>query len=81
MKYVYSVRCDRLDLHGNVTRVYGVDVRDGKCTVKSSVNLFVSKEEAEDFVAICNRLDLDIIHFDDVVLDLLKGRELGAVMD
>jgi len=81
MLYVYSVRCDVLSIHNKVTNVYGINVSHNNQIVKASINLFDRKEDAEEFAQICNKLDLDIIHFEDVILDLIKGRELNAVMD
>ena len=81
MQYTYSVRCDISNICGKETQVYGIDVSYESEILRSSLNLFDKKEDAEDFAEICNKLDLDVIHFDDVIRDLLKGRELSAVMD
>ena len=69
-----------LNIKNTEIEVYGIDVYCKNEIVKSALNLFKEKEDAEKIVEICNELELDIIHFDDVVLDLLKERELYAVM-
>lgn len=81
MQYTYSVRCDIRNIRGKERKVYGIDASYEGEVLRSSVNLFDRKEDAENFARICNKLDLDVIHFDDVILDLLKDRELSAVMD
>lgn len=81
MQYTYSVRCDIRNIRGKERKVYGIDASYEDEVLRSSVNLFDRKEDAENFARICNKLDLDVIHFDDVILDLLKDRELSAVMD
>jgi len=80
MKYRYLIRSDVLNIKNTEIKVYGIDVYCNNEIVKSALNLFSEKEEAEKFAGICNELELDIVHFDDVVLDLLKERELYAVM-
>ena len=75
MQYTFSVRCDMMNIRNCVTNVYGINVSLNDEIVKSSINLFDRKEDAEEFADICNKLDWDIIHFNDVILDLIKCRE------
>ena len=77
MKYRYEVRRDKTS-SGNV--VYGINVVRNGVTIKSAMGIFSSEKAAADFAEVCNKLELDVIHFDDVVLDLLKERELCVVM-
>ena len=77
MKYHYTVRRDKTS-SGNA--VYGITVVQNGIIVKQALGLFSCEKSASDFAEVCNKLELDIIHFDDVVLDLLKERELCVVM-
>ena len=78
MKYRYIVRTDKSST--DKTFVYGINVVKNGVVIKSALGLFSCEKAAADFAEVCNRLELDVIHFDDVVLDLLKERELCVVM-
>ena len=48
--------------------------KDGKQITLSHISdVFLNKAEAEHFVELCNRLQLDIIHLPDVIEDALAG--------
>jgi hypothetical protein len=51
-------------------KAYGVLVRDCDGNVRLKISdVFTDKDNAEDFVAKCNRLGLDIIHIYDAIED------------
>ena len=48
--------------------------KDGKQMIHSHISdVFLNKKEAEHFVELCNRLQLDIVHLPDVIEDALAG--------
>lgn len=72
MQYVYKIRTDEiLDEARRAHAVYGVDVFCGKVLLKEVPDIFCSKDEAEQFVALCNASELDIEHLIDVIEDAI----------
>lgn len=52
--------------------VYGIDVIDSYGQVVQSVSdIFISKDKAEKFIAVCNSLKLSLVHLTDVIYDYI----------
>lgn len=69
----YCVRQDEVsDESGRKYLVYGIDVlnNDGR-VLKSIPDVFFDRNEAENFVELCNKKQLDQIHLEDVVMDII----------
>ena len=58
------------DASGMVRTVYGIELRRGNLVKQAFPDLFTDADEAEQFVQLCNRLELSEIHFRDVVEDV-----------
>ena len=72
MGYVYKLRTDRISgQDGEVHTVYGIELfEEGHC-VQSVGDVFLDPEEADNFVSMCNRLQLSKVHLMDVIEDAL----------
>ncbi len=65
----YYMRSDTiLDDEGVSHTVYGIELPNKNISIK---NIFINRKEAEDFVKLCNDLDLSYIHLEDVIQDVL----------
>lgn len=72
-KYTYRVKTTSISGgQGNSRSVYGIEVLNsiGR-SLKVVPNIFLDATQAEKFVDLCNSEELDIIHLDDVIEDLL----------
>lgn len=69
----YCLRQDEVyNESGRKYLAYGIDVLDdGGCVLKSVSDVFFNLKEAENFVEICNKKQLDPIHLEDVVMDVI----------
>lgn len=70
----YKLRKDKLFLKDvGFYSAYGIDVFDGisKSHVRSIPDISLEKEPLEKLIHLCNYLDLDIVHLDDIVEDFL----------
>ena len=72
MKNEYRVRADIVhDEEEQAHTVYGIDLLvDGKVT-RSVPDVFFEAKKADEFVHLCNTLELSPLHLDDVVEDAL----------
>ena len=74
MKYTYSIRQDTIQTEEKGPLVvYGIDLsvkNAGKIT--SIPDIFLVREEAESFVALCNRKQLNPTHLQEVIEDILS---------
>ncbi len=73
MSYIYYMRTDTIyDEDGKPHIVYGIEAISLQGEVLSSFpDVFFDKQEAENFVKLCNDSGLDIIHLSDVVEDAI----------
>ena len=72
MKYYYRVKIEKEILgEENSKETYGIEaVSMGGVSLRAVGGLFSRLEEAERFVALCNRGELSLLHIDDAVADL-----------
>lgn len=69
MKPAYKLRTDTvLTEQGTFATVYGIEAPDQNISIP---DIFTSKPAAEEFVKLCNRLDLSPEHVYEVIDDLL----------
>ena len=72
MKHYYRVKIEKEILgEENSKETYGIEAvsMDG-ASLRAVGGLFSRLEEAERFVALCNRGELSLLHIDDAVADL-----------
>ncbi len=68
----YQLREDKFEDESNqLHTVFGIDITDNGVVVRMIPNVFYCKEKGQSFVDLCNRLELDPIHIDDVIADAL----------
>ncbi len=69
----YRLRTDTVfDEDNNAFLVYGIDaVTEKGEAIKSIADIFFDKDKAEEFIALCNKNDLSIVHLEEVVNDVL----------
>lgn len=71
-KYTYKLRVDHFLSEDNISYVlYGITAVDVSTmqVVESIPDVFLDKHRAEDFIGLCNKLELDICHLYDVIED------------
>lgn len=76
IQYTYRLREDTCaDDDGTLVKVYGIEVydRQSSAPLLTYANLFTRRNQAEELIDLCNRLELDPIHLTDVVEDALVG--------
>ena len=78
MQITYTLRTDIVtDEDNNKHTVYGVDAVDRfKNTLKSVADIFFDKEKAEEFIELCNREKLELIHLQDVLENIIDDEFL-----
>lgn len=62
-------RINTYSYNANIT--YGIDVIDEERTVRQYANLSDNAEEIKKLVILCNSLDIEECHIDDIVEDFL----------
>ena len=73
MNYIYRLNETTVtDEEGKKHIVYGIDAID-KCgnILASYTDIFFDRTKAENFVALCNKCELELIHLPDVVEDAI----------
>ena len=50
---------------------YGIAVMRGEERVRMVSDVFLDRAKAAEFVELCNRLELDPVHLDDVIADAI----------
>jgi hypothetical protein len=74
MKLTYHVHCGTIvGEDGGERNTYGIEMRCGGRTDRIIEDVFTDAGEAERFAALCNRLEVSSLHFDDVVADAVSG--------
>lgn len=73
MAVYYRLRQDLIQRDdGYSTVAYGLDAVDDAGRILRSVpDLFLDRQRAMDLIALCNALELSLIHLDDVIEDIL----------
>ena len=72
--YTYCIREDICrDEDGTLIPVYGIEVFDGQSPTPllSYRDLFTRRRQAEELIELCNRLELDPVHLNDVIEDAM----------
>ena len=72
LKYTYRLRENHCtDEDGTPVTVSGIEVFEDRSTapILSYSDLFTRRDQAEELIGLCNRLDLDPVHLNDVVED------------
>lgn len=74
MKYTYRVRIGTVyNEEGSAYLSYGVEALNEKGEALDSVSdVFLNKDRAEQFVRICNRGELSLIHLKDAIEDAIS---------
>lgn len=69
MKYYYSIRTDTVrDEADNVWTVYGITIADENgAVIKTIPDVFLNKAQVEEFVNLCNKLQLAPVHIMDAI--------------
>lgn len=69
MNYLYSLRTDNAtDENGQSVSVYGITV----LKIETSIpNIFTDESEAKEFISLCNKEELDPIHLQSAIEDLM----------
>ena len=57
---------------GNTRTAYGIEMKRGGVTERVVCDLFTDAAECEAFAALCNRLALSDVHFEDVIEDIVQ---------
>ena len=57
---------------GNNRPTYGIEMKRGGVTERIIDDIFTDAAECEAFAALCNRLELSAIHFEEVVADVVQ---------
>lgn len=71
LKHVYCLRADTLDDEKGMTvKTYGITALKEERTVP---NLFSDRATAKNFVDLCNKEELELVHLQNVIDDLLAG--------
>ena len=63
-----TVNCET----GNARTTYGIEMRRGGIAERIIDDIFTDAAECEAFAALCNRLELSDIHFEEVVADVVQ---------
>lgn len=74
MNYIYKIRSDKIvGEEGEIFTVYGIDaVNINTNHVEVSIpDIFFEKKQAEEFINLCNKEKLMIVHLWDVIEDVL----------
>lgn len=76
MWYKYRVKQNTLHSpEGKEYITYGVEaVTDSGEVIQSFSDVFLDRETAEKFVAVCNQCELSLLHFADAVEDAVVGQ-------
>ncbi len=76
MRHEYRLKQNTLhSQEGKEYIAYGIEAVDPSGTVlKSFADVFFDRKAAEDFVALCNRCELSLLHFADAVEDAIGGQ-------
>ena len=73
MSVTYHVCTDAVNSEdGTVRTTYGIEMKRGGVTERVVRDIFTSAAECAAFAALCNRLELSDVHFDDVVQDIVQ---------
>lgn len=74
MKTIYRLRKDSAhDSEEALHIAYGIEALNEQGYVVESIeNVFFNKATATNFIALCNELDLSLLHLFDVVEDILE---------
>ena len=75
MEYIYKLRSDKIvSEEGESFIVYGIDAEnvDTKNIEVSIPDIFFDKKTAEEFINLCNKEELMIVHLWDVIEDVLS---------
>lgn len=69
----YKLREDVLALNEQSYKTYGIDVLDTKTKeiLKSVEDISLDKSPLEELISLCNELELDTVHLEDVIEDFL----------
>ncbi len=74
MGCTYRLRMDQIDDQSGTTHtVYGVELWEDGCLVRAVDDVFFDREKAEEFVSLCNRLQLSAVHLTDVIADAVEN--------
>jgi len=57
---------------GTIRTIYGIEMKRGGITAQIARDVFTDAAECEALAAICNRLELSDVHFDDVIQDAVQ---------
>ena len=73
MNYIYRLNETTVtDEEGKKHIVYGIDAVDKRGNILASyTDIFFDRTKAENFVALCNECELELIHLPDVVEDAI----------
>ena len=72
MKYEYKIREDVItDEEGELHTVFGIEAWCGKELVRTISDVFYQQKNAEHYIELFNKLNLSIIHLEDVIEDIL----------
>lgn len=70
MKY-YIIKDSFLSENGEIYITYGIELREKKRVIKRISDISMSKRKIKNLCKLCNRLNLDEIHFADVAEDFI----------
>lgn len=71
----YTLRTDMIyDENDKMLTVYGISAVDVEHNILKSVpDIFTDKLKAEQFIDLCNRKKLSIVHLEDVIKDVIAA--------
>lgn len=74
MRTVYRLKEDSTyDSEGALHIAYGIEALNDEGTiVKAIADIFFNKATATGFIALCNELELSLVHLPDVIEDILE---------
>lgn len=73
MQVIYKLRTDTVtDENNRKHTMYGIIALDKfENILKTVKNIFYNKQKAEEFIELCNREKLELIHLQDVIEDMV----------
>lgn len=67
----YKIMKEDADIEGRTYTSCSIAVMDGDECLRIIHDVFLDEQEAEEFVGLCNRLEVSVIHIDDVIQDFI----------
>ena len=65
-------------VNGNEKTGYGIDVYKKGTYIGNIPSVFSKEKDAEEFVCLCNRLNLSPIHLENVIYDILGSKNVSG---